>query len=83
MKIKIICVGKIKEKFYTGAIDEYMKIHGLGKGASLNIRNDFVGNKNVPSDAQAKIRITKLLAQLHNTKISVSIKGKAITDLSQ
>ena len=23
MKIKIICVGKIKEKFYTGAIDEY------------------------------------------------------------
>lgn len=25
MKIKIICVGKIKEKFYTMAIDEYVK----------------------------------------------------------
>uniref|UniRef100_UPI00402557B0 23S rRNA (pseudouridine(1915)-N(3))-methyltransferase RlmH n=1 Tax=Eshraghiella crossota TaxID=45851 RepID=UPI00402557B0 len=25
MKIKIICVGKIKEKFYTMAIDEYAK----------------------------------------------------------
>ena len=26
MKIKIICVGKIKEKFYRSAIDEYMKV---------------------------------------------------------
>ena len=25
MKIKIICVGKIKEKFFTMAIDEYAK----------------------------------------------------------
>ena len=25
MKITIICVGKIKEKFYTQAIDEYSK----------------------------------------------------------
>ena len=25
MKIKIICVGKIKEKFYRDAIDEYVK----------------------------------------------------------
>ena len=72
-----------KISYRLDRIDEYMKIHGLGKGASLNIRNDFVGDKNVPSDAQAKVRITKLLAQLHNTKISVSIKGKAITDLSQ
>ena len=25
MKISIICVGKIKEKFYSQAVDEYMK----------------------------------------------------------
>ena len=25
MKITIVCVGKIKEKFYTQAIDEYRK----------------------------------------------------------
>ena len=24
-KIKIVCVGKIKEKFYTMAVDEYVK----------------------------------------------------------
>ena len=72
-----------KISYRLDRIDEYMKIHGLGKGASLNIKNDFIGDKNIPSDAQAKVRITKLLAQLHNTKISVSIKGKAITDLSQ
>ena len=25
MKINIVCVGKVKEKFFTGAIDEYSK----------------------------------------------------------
>ena len=25
MKISIICVGKIKEKYYTQAVDEYKK----------------------------------------------------------
>ena len=25
MKITVLCVGKIKEKFYTAAVDEYVK----------------------------------------------------------
>ncbi|MBE5749170.1 MAG: 23S rRNA (pseudouridine(1915)-N(3))-methyltransferase RlmH, partial [Clostridiales bacterium] len=25
MKVKILCVGKIKEKYFTDAIDEYIK----------------------------------------------------------
>lgn len=72
-----------KISFRLDKIDNYMKIHGLGKKGSLNIKNDFVGAKGIPSEADAKTRITKLLAQLHNTKISVSVKGNAITDLTK
>lgn len=35
MRIDIICVGKIKEKFYTDAIDEYSK--RLSRYVNLNI----------------------------------------------
>jgi len=35
MNVKILCVGKIKEKFYTQAIDEYAK--RLSKYCSLSI----------------------------------------------
>ena len=35
MKIKIICVGKIKEKFYKDAIDEYVK--RLSRYANIEI----------------------------------------------
>lgn len=35
MNITIVCVGKIKEKFYTMAIDEYIK--RLGRYCQINI----------------------------------------------
>jgi 23S rRNA (pseudouridine1915-N3)-methyltransferase len=35
MNIKILCVGKIKEKFYRDAIDEYVK--RLSKYCSVNV----------------------------------------------
>lgn len=69
-------VLKISENL--NKIDEYMKIGGLGKNGTLNIKNDYVGNINVPNEKNARIRITKLLAQLHNTKINVSIKKNVI-----
>ena len=32
MKYTILCVGKVKEKFFTGAIQEYIKdFHGMEK----------------------------------------------------
>ncbi|TJY41746.1 23S rRNA (pseudouridine(1915)-N(3))-methyltransferase RlmH [Cohnella pontilimi] len=36
MQIQIVCVGKLKEKYWTGAIDEYAK--RLGPLARLDIR---------------------------------------------
>ena len=35
MNVKILCVGKIKEKFYRDAIDEYSK--RLSKYCSINV----------------------------------------------
>lgn len=35
MKVKILCVGKIKEKFYRDALDEYLK--RLSKYASVTV----------------------------------------------
>lgn len=81
--IYIRSIGDLIDKIVQqlDRIDEYMKIHGLGRDGTLNIRNDYIGD--APSDADAQVRITKLLAQLHNTKISVSLKGSAITELSK
>ena len=30
MRITVVCVGKIKEKFYTQAVDEYFKVLQAG-----------------------------------------------------
>ncbi|MDB4866072.1 MAG: rlmH, partial [Cohnella sp.] len=35
MQIQVVCVGKLKEKYWTGAIDEYAK--RLGPFARLDI----------------------------------------------
>lgn len=49
MRISIICVGKIKEKFYRDAIDEYAK--RLGKYCKLEIVE--VADEKTPDKASA------------------------------
>ncbi len=51
MKITILCVGKIKEKFYTHAIDEYSK--RLGKYCKLDIIQ--VQDEKTPDNASAPV----------------------------
>lgn len=51
MKITILCVGKIKEKFYTQAIDEYSK--RLGKYCKLDIIQ--VQDEKTPDNASAPV----------------------------
>ena len=50
MRIDIICVGKIKEKFYTDAIDEYSK--RLSRYVNLNIYE--VKDEKTPDNASDK-----------------------------
>ena len=43
--IKIICVGKIKEKFYTQAIDEYKKrLSKYTKIEIIELKDESIGN---------------------------------------
>ena len=50
MNINIICVGKIKEKYFTAAIEEYSK--RLSRFSRLNIIE--VADEKIPDDASEK-----------------------------
>ena len=50
MNITVISVGKIKEKYFTAAIDEYSK--RLSRFAKLNIIE--VGDEKIPDNASIK-----------------------------
>lgn len=50
MKITILCVGKIKEKFYREALEEYVK--RLGRYSSMNIIE--LADEKTPDDASDK-----------------------------
>ena len=43
MKIKIICVGKIKEKFFTDAINEYLKrLSSYAKVEIIEVKDEMI-----------------------------------------
>lgn len=81
MTIDIICVGKIKEKFYKDAIDEYCK--RLSKFAKINIFE--VKDEKTPDNASEKeerlilekeaLRIEKYITQ-DSYKYILCIEGK-------
>lgn len=84
MKIDIVCVGKIKERFYAAAIDEYGK--RLGRYCQLEIRE--VADEKTPdhSSETEKNRIKavegeRLLQKLRPDAfvIALAIDGKALT----
>ena len=71
--IKIICVGKIKEKFYRDAIDEYMK--RLSKYHKIQIIE--------VNDSNMKLEKEEILKKL-DTKdyiITMEIEGKELSSL--
>ena len=69
--IKIICVGKIKEKFYRDAIDEYMK--RLSKYHKVNIIE--VNDSNIKNEAQ------EILKKIDNKDyiITMEIEGQQLS----
>ena len=74
--IKIICVGKVKEKFYRDAIEEYMK--RLSKYHKINIIEVM--------DSNIKTEATEILKKIDNKDyiITMEIEGKELSskDLS-
>ena len=84
MHISIICVGKIKEKFFTGAVDEYKK--RLSRYCKLDIIE--VADEKTPDGAsevvEEQIRIKEGERILKNIKedgyvVTLEIKGEMLT----
>lgn len=71
--IKIICVGKIKEKFYREAIDEYMK--RLSKYHKVII--DEVSDSNISQEKDIIIKHLKPRDYI----ITLEIEGKEINSI--
>ena len=84
MKIKIICVGKVKEKFFRDAIDEYRK--RLSKFATLEIvelQDEMTPDKASKAE-EDKILLkegNRILDKIKDTDfvISLEIEGKKLT----
>ena len=84
MKITILCVGKIKEKYFTGAIDEYAK--RLSRYCKLEIVE--VADEKTPDNAsevvENAIRAKEAERILKHVKddafvITLEIQGKQLT----
>ena len=76
--IKIICVGKIKEKYLTLAIDEYLK------RLSKYVKIDIVEIKDeANSEVALKIEGEKILSKIRNEDyvITLDIDGENISSL--
>ncbi len=84
MKIKIICVGKIKEKYIISGISEYSK--RLSKYCNLDIievmDENFIQNPNLEEIEMIKIKEeNKILKHINNKDylISLALTGKQLT----
>lgn len=78
--IKIICVGKIKEKFFKEGIEEYKK--RLSKYTKLNIIE--VEDVNLPNEELIKQKEAELIEKNINEKdyvITLEIEGNEISSI--
>ena len=77
MKVNIVCVGKIKEKFFTDAIAEYAK--RLSKFCSFNVievdEASKIENLEKKSEAEGKL----LLEKCSGVIVALDGKGKQLS----
>ncbi len=84
MKITVACVGKIKEKFFTSAIEEYSK--RLGRYVSFEIAqvNDEKTPENMSSAEEERVkniegdRLLKVIKD-NSYVIALAIEGKKLS----
>ena len=84
MKIKIICVGKLKEKYWTAAVDEYLKrLSRYCKIELVEVKDEPIPEK--LSDAEKEQVLfaegEKILKQIPKNSVvcTLEIKGKLLT----
>ncbi len=79
--LKIVCVGKIKEKFYNDAVAEYVKrINGYTKFSICEVKeiNTLDINKNIIEEGK------NILEKINEDEfvITLEIKGKALDSVT-
>lgn len=95
MKINIICVGKIKEKYFLDAIDEYKK--RLSRFASINIievdeaskeenlekKNDIEGKRLIEKCSGIIVCLDRQGKELSSTELASFIHEKQVSGKSE
>ena len=84
MKIRIICVGKIKEKFYIQAIDEYVK--RLGKFSQIEIvevADEKTYENSADNELTKMAEAERIISKLKNNdyKIALCIDGREFNSI--
>ncbi len=72
-KVNVVCVGKIKEKFFAGGIEEYKK--RVSRFAELN----FIEIKDFPTPDEIKRECDLILSKLQGYVILLDIGGKTLS----
>lgn len=82
MKVNVVCVGKIKEKFFTEAINEYLK--RLSRFADVKIIEVDEASNVTNLEQKSKIEGERLLAKACGVIVALDDKGKLLssTDLA-
>lgn len=77
MKVNIVCVGKIKEKFFTDAIAEYAK--RLSRFCTFNIIEVDEASKTDNLEKKSEMEGKLLLEKCSGTIIALDGKGKQLS----
>ena len=86
MKLKIICVGKLKEKFYTAAVNEFTKrISRFAETVIIEVPDESAPEKSSAADIEKVkcIEGTRILEKLSpgETLIALDIAGKQLSSV--
>ena len=86
MKLKIICVGKLKEKFYTAAVNEFAKrISRFAEPVIIEVPDESVPEKSSAADIERikRIEATRILEKISpgETLIALDIAGKQLSSV--
>jgi len=76
MKVNIVCVGKIKEKFYTDAVNEYAK--RLGRFCEFKVIEVDEAPFNKSIEDRCKIEGEELLSKAKGFLVILDGKGKEL-----
>lgn len=95
MKINIVCVGKIKEKYFLDAIDEYKKrlsrfvsfniieVDEASKEENLDTKNEIEGKKLLEKCSGINICLDRQGKELESTQLAKFIENKQVSGVSE